>query len=557
MKKKITLALILGSLLCSIVACGDTNTNETIQNSQSDVTGTEQNQDLLQGAYSRMEAVNIQEENRLDDKYRNYYEIFPYSFCDSNGDGIGDINGITSKLNYIAELGITGIWLTPICKSTTYHKYDVIDYYEIDSQFGTMEDFENFLKECDARGIDVILDLVVNHTSSHNDWFIQARDYVKTLSETETPSEDECPYVSYYNFSREYASGWTQIGDTGWYYESQFWSEMPDLNLDSEAVRQEIENIVQFWLEKGIAGFRLDATTSYYTAHADQNIEFLAWLNQMVKEKKEDAYLVGECWESSVSYASYYESGIDSFFNFDFADNNGKIAKLFKGSSASTFGNSIVSIAQANRDNNPDYIDAAFTSNHDMGRSAGFYAGDFAESMTKMAQAVTMFMGGNYFLYYGDELGMKGTGDDENKRTPMLWSMDTQAGGMCKSLATKEIDNKYQSLEEQIENENSIYYYVKEGLKLRNTFPEIARGTTSVVEAISTDSVLALKKEYEGRELLILMNFSENPSEVDLTEITLNGDEPKVCGTLLTGDEDVLYQEHQVTMPAYSIELFQ
>ena len=112
------------------------------------------------------------EETIIDDNYRNYYHIFVYSFADSNGDGIGDIEGITNKLDYIAELGYNGIWLSPINQSTTYHKYDVVDYYSIDKEYGTMEDFEKFIEECDKRGIKVILDLVFNHTSTKIDWFL-------------------------------------------------------------------------------------------------------------------------------------------------------------------------------------------------------------------------------------------------------------------------------------------------------------------------------------------------------------------------------------------------
>ena len=509
-------------------------------------------------AYEQMEAVNVHESQAANDNYRNYYEIFPYSYADSDGDGIGDLQGIIDRLDYIEELGINGIWLTPICPSTTYHKYDVINYCEIDSQFGTMEDFDRLMEECNARGIDVILDLVVNHSSSQHEWFREAAEYIGTLGADETPDSAVCPYVDYYNFTREYAGGFTQLEGTDWYYESRFWSGMPDLNLDSEAVRQEIDEIVLFWLDKGVAGFRLDATTSYYTGDDAKNIAFMEWLTGCVKEKKPDAYLVGECWANNQTYTAYYASGMDSFFNFDFADQGGNINKVLTGGSARAFGENIVAVDSAIAAKNPAYINAAFTSNHDTGRSAGFYAGDNAAAQIKMAQALAMMMGGSYFLYYGDEIGMKGSGDDENKRCPMQWGgADT---GMCDSLATKEIDMIYGSVEEQQADGNSILRFVQEGLALRSAFPEIARGENSVVEALSDEDVLVLQKDYEGSQLLIVMNLSESGRTVDLSQVSLNGKnagEAEAVGMLITGENAVSYDGGSVTMPAFSIELFQ
>lgn len=509
-------------------------------------------------AYEQMEAVNVSELHIVDDNYRNYYEIFPYSYADSDGDGIGDLQGIIGRLDYLSELGINGIWLTPIYPSTTYHKYDVIDYCGIDSQFGTMEDFEQLMAECDARGIDVILDLVVNHSSSQSEWFREATEYLATLAPGEEPDLAACPYVDYYNFTREFAGGWTQIEGTDWYYESRFWSEMPDLNLDSEAVRQEIDGIVQFWLDKGVAGFRLDATTSYYTGDDAKNIAFMEWLTDCVKSKKPDAYLVGECWTNYQTYSGYYASGMDSFFNFDFADQGGSINKALTNGSAKAFGESIVTVDTAIAAENPAYINAAFTSNHDTGRSAGFYAGDNAVAQIKMAQALAMMMGGNYFLYYGDEIGMKGSGDDENKRCPMLWS--SEGDGMCESVATKEIDMIYGSVDVQQEDGDSIYCFIREGLKLRNTFPELARGENTVIDGLSDEDVLALQKDYDGSQLLVVMNLSETEKTVDLSQVFLNGKnagDMEAVGMLITGDCSVTCDGSSVTMPAFSIELFQ
>ena len=138
-----------------------------------------------------------QELQIIDDNYRNYYEIFVYSFYDSDGDGIGDLNGVTQQLDYIQDMGFNGIWLMPVFQSTTYHKYDTTDYLTIDSEYGTTEDMQNLIEECHKRGIRIILDFVMNHTSSQHPWFTQACEYLQQLPQGQKPDETECPYVGY------------------------------------------------------------------------------------------------------------------------------------------------------------------------------------------------------------------------------------------------------------------------------------------------------------------------------------------------------------------------
>ena len=208
------------------------------------------------------------------------YEILVCSFCDSNGDGIGDLNGIRSKLDYIKDLGFDAIWLTPVHPSATYHKYDVDDYCAIDPTFGTIEDYEALLKECHGRDIRVYMDLVLNHTSDEHEWFRAATDYLQELPSGWEPDTSYCKYYDYYNFSREAKNGYAHIEGTEWFYEAGFWSEMPDLNLSSEAVRAEIKDIMSFWLDKGVDGFRLDAVTSYFANDQGANIEFLRFLKE-------------------------------------------------------------------------------------------------------------------------------------------------------------------------------------------------------------------------------------------------------------------------------------
>ena len=198
MKKRL-LSLLLVSAMLVMTACGkDAKANDDSKDKAN---------------LTQMDEVNTAELNMIDDKYRNYYEVFVYSFCDSDGDGIGDIQGLISKLDYIndgdpttdTDLGCTGIWLMPIMPSTTYHKYDVLNYKDIDSQYGTLEDFEQLIAECDERGINVIIDLVLNHSSSQHKWFKEATNYLKNLGDAE-PSIEDCKYFDYYHFQKESAS---------------------------------------------------------------------------------------------------------------------------------------------------------------------------------------------------------------------------------------------------------------------------------------------------------------------------------------------------------------
>lgn len=507
----------------------------------------------------------------IDDNYRTYYEVFVYSFCDSDGDGVGDLQGLISKLDYIndgddttdTDLGCNGIWLMPVNPSPTYHKYDVADYYGIDEEYGTLEDFQTLLAECDKRGIKVIMDLVLNHSSSQNPWFQEACTYLKGLGGAE-PNAADCPYYDYYHFSKEQGGGFYQIEGTDWYYEAQFWSEMPDFNLDCEALREEFAKVTQYWLDMGAGGFRLDAVKEYYTGAPQANIAFLEWLTDTVKSQKEDAYLVGEAWLPMEDYAQYYASGIDSIFDFAFADKDGIISKVLNGASATKYGAAVSSLEETFGTYNEDYIDAPFYTNHDMGRSAGYYAGDDSAAQTKMAAAMNLFMSGSAFVYYGEELGMKGSGKDENKRAPMYWSMNADAEGMCDG--PKDMENvkmKFESLEEQEKDAASVYQFYKKVIKIRNQNPEIARGDAQYVlvgdflEDDTRERVCAIKKTYDGSEVLLIFVTGAEAQELDLSEITLNGKaigaDTEIRGALVTGEETVVFEDGKAVMPGFSV----
>ena len=505
--------------------------------------------------------------SQADDNYRTTYEIFVYSFCDSNGDGIGDLNGIRSKLDYIEDLGFDAIWLTPVHPSSTYHKYDVDDYYEIDPAFGTREDYEALLKECHERGIRVYMDLVLNHTSEDNAWFKAASDYLHELSSGAEPDVSECKYFDYYNFSRESSGGYAPLDGTDWYYEARFWSEMPDLNLSSEAVRGEIRDILDFWLGKGVDGFRLDAVTYYIYADPEANVEFLRFLTEAGRSIRPDCYFVGEAWTDRNTIAQLYGSGIDSLFDFPFSGNEGFIANIINGTyKASDYVKGMLLAQEAYSSANPDYVDAPFYTNHDMARSAGYYAADDGP-VTKMAYAMSLFMTGNSFVYYGEEIGMKGAGKDENKRAPMYWSDDPDDPDMCAGPPDMdEFPMKFPSAAEQMKDNLSLWTWFREVIRVRNAFPAIARGTTEGVDSLSDDNVAAfMRRDPENGDLLIVMNLRADTAVKEMTGVVSAADGVDSTGAessltlaavLNTGEEDITYEQGVLTLPGYSIAVF-
>ena len=490
--------------------------------------------------------------NSPDDNYRTWYEIFVYSYCDSNGDGIGDINGVTSKLDELEALGINGIWLMPIHPSTSYHKYNVADYYAIDPVYGTLEDFEAFLDACDQRGIKVIMDLVVNHTGYNHEWFQTALKYIRSLPEGAELDPAECKYVDYYFFSKESGSGCRKINGTEWYYEGMFSPDMPDVNLGNEEVRNEIKQIMEFWLSKGVGGFRLDAAKEFYSGQIQKNIEVLSWIQETATGIDPDCYLVAEVWENFASITRYYESGITSIFNFAFADTNGKIVSVLRGAgnptTVSSYATALEKAHSAYSGSNPDFIDAPFLSNHDVGRIAGFVARD--ESKIKLAGAMNVFMSGSVFIYYGEELGMPGSGNDPSKRAPMLWNA-ARDNGTTNPPPECTLPEEYPlgSLEEQRIDDYSVYNYYRQAIAIRNALPVISHGIPTAEDVLNVDCISAQRKTWGEEECIILMNIHSEPAQVDLT-----GYEGWYLAASLAVDENPVAMDGSLlNMPAYGV----
>lgn len=484
--------------------------------------------------------------NIVDDNNRNWYEIFVRSFYDSGDDGIGDLKGVTTKLDYIKEMGYNGIWLMPICESTTYHGYDVIDYYTVERDYGTNDDMKELVSEAHKRGINVIVDMVLNHTSGGNDWFQKA---TRAIKNNETNTEN-AKYINYYNFrqSDTKPDGYNLINGTGnWYYESRFDMNMPDLNLDNNAVREEIADILEFWLvDMDCDGFRLDAVTSYYTGNVGKNVEFLSFLNRTSKAIKKDAYIVGECWEGDNIVNNYYESGCDSFFLFSTSAGGEGTIRQIVSSLGSRPGKDYTNLLLRYQNTFKKGSLAPFLGNHDTARAANMLRD---ENRIKMGAGLLSLMNGNVFVYYGDEIGMtcSDSNSDPTKRVALRWSENEMAIGQVfmppvKGMVVNPSSYSFGSVETQQKDDESILNYYKAAMRLRNRHPEIARGT--IQELSSPDPyVSAFKKTWNGESIIVLVNLNELDSyKVDLStygnvsvEDTLNvQNRSSVSGNTLT-----------------------
>ncbi|MBQ9987365.1 MAG: hypothetical protein IJP28_03200 [Erysipelotrichales bacterium] len=455
------------------------------------------------------------QEVEVEKKGNVYYEIFVSSFYDSDGNGVGDLKGVEEKLEYLDDLGISGIWLMPIMPSPTYHKYDVVDYMSIDPAYGTMEDFESLVQSANEKNIDIIIDLVLNHSSSQHPWFQEA---VSSMRNGTCEREDS--YCDYYVFSDEKLANYYPVLGTDQYYEGVFTSEMPDLNLESEALRKDIEEIVDFWMAKGIKGFRLDAIMHYYGGNTAKNVEFLTWFNELVRSKREDAYIVGEAWTSSETVAKYYESGI-SCFDFALSQADGKIVSTIR----SGRGNALATIVSSYQDQIISYdtnaMNSIFISNHDQGRSAAYFYN--SNEQTKLMASVYLLLPGTPFVYYGEEIGMLGSGKDENKRLGYVWD-STNNTGKCNDPSGADYTKKIKDgLAQQQKDKDSLYSHYKKVITLRNQHSSYVNGTHMFIES-GNEAVYMIESENEEESILTIHNFSPDTviveCPVEYTNIT-------------------------------------
>ncbi|UCZ51567.1 alpha-amylase [Bacillus shivajii] len=439
-----------------------------------------------------------------------FYEIFVRAFYDSTDDGIGDIKGMTEKLDYLEDLGVGGVWLMPIQPSPSYHGYDVTDYYDIHPKFGTMDDFKRFVDEAHERDIKVIMDLVVNHTSYEHEWFQHAL------------NDEDSPYRDWYIWADE-DTNIRERGEWGqnlWHgiepnqYMSVFWEGMPDLNFDHPDVREKMVEIGHFWLEDvGVDGFRLDAAKHIFPGEHEKNLDWWAEFRSEMEKVNEDVFLVGEVWDIPQVTAPYLEEGLHSTFHFDLAEMMIQAARREQGSRLVS---SLLRDLNRFDQHSDDYVNATFLTNHDINRVMSELQGN--EERAKMAASLLLTLPGSPFIYYGEEIGMEGQKPDEHIREPMLWYEGKSSGGQTSWITPRyNLDNDAPSVEKMQKDEDSLWHHYKTFIHLRQSQPALVLGELIEAET-SGDGIISFIRKNEEQELLIIHNMSKDEQTVDIAD---------------------------------------
>ena len=458
----------------------------------------------------------------IDDNYRTFYQIFVGSFADASRDGIGDLRGIINKLDYLNDgdinsgksLGVQGIWLSPIFSSPSYHKYDATDYYTIDWRFGTEADLKELIDLCHERNVKVILDLVVNHTSSQHKWF---EEFKTARMEDDT----ENPYFDYYTAvtTAEKVGGrsYQKIAGVDCWYECNFSGDMPELNFDNPKVKEEMLNVAKYYLELGVDGFRFDAVKYIYFGDTERTVEFWDWYMAELREVKPDIYCVGECWSGDTEIIKYY--GAMDCFGFAFSQQEGVLATAAKGrSNISNYTNYVVKWQDQIAEVNPNGMMMSFLSNHDMDRIAGTFV---TENYMRMAANLNIFTPGSPFIYYGEEIGMRGSrgsaNTDANRRLAMLWGDEDDTLKDPVGSTYKQENQIQTTVKDQVEDVNSLYNYYCKLIAIRHKHPAIARGDYSQLTT-SNKNLGGFLVEYNGEKLGILHNTSTEEISYDLNK---------------------------------------
>jgi alpha-amylase len=434
-----------------------------------------------------------------------FYEIFVRSFKDSDGDGIGDFNGITEMLDYLNDgdptttddLGITGIWLMPITESPSYHGYDVVDYYSVDQDYGTKDDFLRLVDEAHKRGIQVIVDLVLNHTSTENPWF-QASD------------SGDPEFRDWYIWSPEnpgYLGPWGEQvwyrGQDGYYY-AVFWSGMPDLNLKNPVVTEEIYNITAFWLEEmNVDGFRLDAIRHFIEEGiAQENTgDTHLWLqgfHDFYKSIDPAIFTVGEAWTDTAEVVDYIGDEVDIAFEFD-------LASSFMTAASGPLASAATNQLKITLENFPENQYGIFLTNHDQNRVMSVLGEDVQKA--KLAAVMMLTSPGVPFIYYGEEIGMTGKKPDENIRLPMQWRGDEPEAGFTSGTPWRSIQLNYSDTNVLTESDNpdSILNLYRSLIHLRNDHTSLQTGKTLILET-GTQRLFAILRYNDMEAFLILVN---------------------------------------------------
>lgn len=482
---------------------------------------------LLASCFNNEYSIKVDtnlESTMVNDNNKVYYEIFVGAFSDANDDGMGDLRGVINRLDYLNDgnpnsgksLGIQGIWLMPIMRSPSYHKYDVIDYKSIDPKYGTMSDFEELTQTAKNRGVDIIVDLVLNHTSIYHEWFAAAKTAVAN-------NDFSNKYASYYtlvtNETKESGKIYYPFVNN-YFYEGNFSDQMPELNMDSQEVRKEIIEIIKFWFDKGVHGFRLDAAKYVFLNDLQKNLEFWNWFMAEVKKIKPDAYVVAENWSSDIQIAPYYES----FSNFDFgmSQSGGAVAATAKGyDSVNAYVRYLNNYRNMVSRYNSNAILSPFISNHDMNRAAGYLS--VQDHSMHVAANLYIWTYGTPFVYYGEEIGMFGSRGSErtdaNRRLKMMWGDNDKVSNPIGSTFTDDRQTNG-TVKSQIGKKDSLYNHYKKIIMIRNANPEIGRGTYTPINFEGYYEFGGFLSTYNNSTVGVFHNTGLEKITIDLSKFT-------------------------------------
>jgi alpha-glucosidase len=481
-----------------------------------------------------------------------FYEIYPRSFADSNNDGIGDLNGIASKLDYLKALGVDAIWITPCFPSPQVDfGYDVADYENIDPTYGTLADFDRLVAEGQKRGIRIILDFVVNHTSDKHPWFLDSRSS-RTAAHRDWYiwRDGKAPGVPPNNWLSTFGgSAWTFDSATGQYYYHYFYAGQPDLNWRNPAVKEAMFDVTRWWYKRGVAGFRLDAVDTLYedpnlkdnpvlpgkNRYGDPNMvdeyntklpevhDVLRGLRKVADES--DAVLIGETWTRNIDelkeYYGEHSNELQMPMDFMFTQ--------VKTLSPPQFRKQIAAVEAAG--GWPVFV----ISNHDITRSYNRWGdGVHNDQIAKLMGALYLTLRGSPIMYYGEEIGMENNDPKrredvkdpigklgwpvekgrDGERTPMQWNHDENAG-FTKGTPWLPVAENYKThnVADELKDPNSILNFYKRVLALRHKEPAFLDGAYIGLNE-SDPNVLSYLRQYKDQAILVAINMSDSPQMV-------------------------------------------
>ena len=481
---------------------------------------------LLSGAAPAEEAAGgeivFQEGWDVKDQARVFYEIFVGSFSDSDGDGVGDLRGIINRMDYLNDgdpasgksLGVEGLWLTPVFLSPSYHKYDVTDYYQIDPSFGTEADLRELIALCHERDVMLILDLPLNHTGRENRWYKNFRN----AHLMHNPDNIHYDFYTWLEDGEAAPAGrrFIPVRGTDIQVEANFSDSMPELNFDNELVRAAVLDVAAYYLRMGVDGFRFDAAKYPYLGEHDRNVEFWTWYIGELKKINPEVYTVAEVWDGDGIINRY--AACVNCFHFSTSQAEGLYAETAKAGDVNRLTAATEKYLSDLKRINPEAMNIPFIANHDTDRAAGYLT--MAGGRMAVAASLYLLTPGSPFIYYGEEIGLRGSrggaSTDANRRLAMLWGDGDTVRDPAGSDYTKQTTY---SVADLLKMKGSLLHHYQKLLTVRKANPEIARGDYTAL--VFPDTKLGgFLCAWNGSVAAVIHNTTEKTLKVNLREAT-------------------------------------